>query len=189
MSACNAGDLGLIPGLGRSPGEGMATHSSTLAWKIPWTEEPGGLQSMRSLRVRHDWACRVGHDWAPKRYWVPTTSKGVGGFIRNSFNTKQNEMSVINGMLKVPFGGQRKKRLYLFSVLVDVLGKRTWIKISYGNTLLVVQSQGSSSEAKRSSKCKMLHYQAGWSFAETQMAAPSHGPFSERVLWTVICSS
>ena len=34
----------------------MATHSSTLAWKIPWTEEPGGLQSMGSLRVRHDWA-------------------------------------------------------------------------------------------------------------------------------------
>ena len=32
----------------------MATHSSTLAWKIPWTEEPGGLQSMGSQRVRHD---------------------------------------------------------------------------------------------------------------------------------------
>ena len=32
----------------------MAPHSSTLAWKIPWTEEPGGLQSMRSLRVGHD---------------------------------------------------------------------------------------------------------------------------------------
>ena len=32
----------------------MATHSSTLAWKIPWTEEPGGLQSMGLLRVRHD---------------------------------------------------------------------------------------------------------------------------------------
>ena len=32
----------------------MAPHSSTLAWKIPWTEEPGGLQSMRSQRVRHD---------------------------------------------------------------------------------------------------------------------------------------
>ena len=31
----------------------MATHSSTLAWKIPWAEEPGGLQSMGSLRVRH----------------------------------------------------------------------------------------------------------------------------------------
>jgi len=34
----------------------MAPHSSTLAWKIPWMEEPGGLQSMRLLRVRHDWA-------------------------------------------------------------------------------------------------------------------------------------
>ena len=34
----------------------MAPHSSTLAWKIPWMEEPGGVQSMGSLRVRHDWA-------------------------------------------------------------------------------------------------------------------------------------
>ena len=34
----------------------MATHSSTLAWKIPWMEEPDGLQSMGSQRVRHDWA-------------------------------------------------------------------------------------------------------------------------------------
>ena len=37
-------------------GEAMATHSSTLAWKIPWTKEPGRLQSMGSLRVGHDWA-------------------------------------------------------------------------------------------------------------------------------------
>ena len=37
-----------------SIGEGNGTHSSTLAWKIPWTEEPGGLQSMRSLRVGRD---------------------------------------------------------------------------------------------------------------------------------------
>ena len=36
------------------PGKPMAAHSSTLAWKIPWTEEPGGLQSMGSLGVRHD---------------------------------------------------------------------------------------------------------------------------------------
>ena len=42
----NGGDAGSLPGSGRSPGEGMATHSSILAWKTPWTEEPGGLQSM-----------------------------------------------------------------------------------------------------------------------------------------------
>ena len=46
-SACNAGDPSSIPGLGRSPEKEMATHSSILAWRIPWTEEPGRLQSMR----------------------------------------------------------------------------------------------------------------------------------------------
>ena len=53
-SACNAGDPGLIPGLGRSLEKGMATHSSILARRIPWTEEPSKLQSMGSQRVRHD---------------------------------------------------------------------------------------------------------------------------------------
>ena len=43
VSACNAGDLGSIAGSGRSPGEGNGTHSSILSWRIPWTEEPGGL--------------------------------------------------------------------------------------------------------------------------------------------------
>ena len=52
-SACNAEDLGSIPRLGGSPGE-MATHSSILAWEIPWTEEPVGLQSMGPQRVGHD---------------------------------------------------------------------------------------------------------------------------------------
>ena len=51
------GDVGSIPGSWRSPGggEAMKTHSSVLAWRIPWTEEPGRLQSMRSQRVRHGW--------------------------------------------------------------------------------------------------------------------------------------
>ena len=48
-SVCNAGDPGLTSGLGRPLGSlGMATHSSILAWRIPWTEEPGWLQSMGS---------------------------------------------------------------------------------------------------------------------------------------------
>ena len=44
-----------IPGSGRSPGEGNG-NSSNFAWRIPWTEEPGRLQSMGLQRVRHDWA-------------------------------------------------------------------------------------------------------------------------------------
>ena len=49
-STCNERDLGLIPGLGRSLEERMATHSSILAWRIPRTGEPGGLQSMGSQK-------------------------------------------------------------------------------------------------------------------------------------------
>ena len=47
-------DTGSIPGLGGSPGEGNDYPPIILAWKIPWTEEPGGLQSMGLQRVGHD---------------------------------------------------------------------------------------------------------------------------------------
>ena len=53
----NAGDprdVGSIPGSGISPGEEMATHSNILAWKIPGTEETGGLQSMELQKVEHN---------------------------------------------------------------------------------------------------------------------------------------
>ena len=46
VNAGDAGDVDLIPGLGRSLEEEMATSSNILAWEIPWTEEPGRLQSM-----------------------------------------------------------------------------------------------------------------------------------------------
>ena len=49
----SAGDVGLIPGLGDPLEKEVATHSSILSWEIPRTEEPGGLQSMGSQRVRH----------------------------------------------------------------------------------------------------------------------------------------
>ena len=53
-SAYNVGDPGSIPGSGRSPGDEIATHSSTLAWKIPRMEKPGRLQPMGLQRVGHD---------------------------------------------------------------------------------------------------------------------------------------
>ena len=75
------GRLLFAPFLCHLPEKAMAPHSSTLAWKIPWMEEPGRLQSMGSLRVGHDWATslsislsrigegngnphKVGHDWS-----------------------------------------------------------------------------------------------------------------------------
>ena len=58
-SVYNAGDPGSIPGREDPLEKEMAIHSSTTAWKIPWTEEPGRLQSMGSQRVRHD--CVTNH--------------------------------------------------------------------------------------------------------------------------------
>ena len=60
-SACNAEDwvqslIRKVPGREGPLEKEMATHSSILAWRIPWTEEPGGLESMGSWRVGHDWA-------------------------------------------------------------------------------------------------------------------------------------
>ena len=62
----------------------MAPHSSTLAWKIPWTEEPGRLQSMGSLRVGNDWAASLSlftfmhwrRKWQPTSVFLPGESQG-----------------------------------------------------------------------------------------------------------------
>ena len=47
-------EMSSIPGSGGPPEEGTTTHSSLLAWRIPWTEEPGGLQSLRAQRIGHN---------------------------------------------------------------------------------------------------------------------------------------
>ena len=67
----------------------MAPHSSTLAWKIPWTEEPGGLQSMGSQRLRHDWATSLSlftfmhwrRKWRPTPVFLPGASQGWGSLV------------------------------------------------------------------------------------------------------------
>ena len=64
---CNvgaAGDTGTISESGRSPGGGHGNHSSILAWRIPWTEEPGRLQSMGLQRVWHNWSNLAQHSIA-----------------------------------------------------------------------------------------------------------------------------
>ena len=67
----------------------MAPHSSTLAWKIPWMEEPGRLQSMGSLRVRHHWATSLSlftflhwrRKWQPTPVFLPGESQGQGRLV------------------------------------------------------------------------------------------------------------
>ena len=57
----------------------MAPHSSTLAWKIPWTEKPGGLQSMGSRRVGHDWGDLAAAAAAAVKWGWPKPKQGVRG--------------------------------------------------------------------------------------------------------------
>ena len=67
----------------------MATHSSTLAWKIPWMDEPGRLQSMGSLKVGHDWATSLSlftfmhwrRKWQPTPVFLPGESQGRGSLV------------------------------------------------------------------------------------------------------------
>ena len=67
----------------------MAHHCSTPAWKIPWTEEPGGLQSMGSLRVGHDWATSLSlftfmhwrRKWQSTPVFLPRESQGLGSIV------------------------------------------------------------------------------------------------------------
>ena len=67
----------------------MAPHSSTLAWKIPWAEEPGGLQSMGSRRVGHNWTTSLSlftflhwrRKWPPTPVFLPGDSQGRGSLV------------------------------------------------------------------------------------------------------------
>ena len=72
-----------------SPEKAVAPHSSTLAWVVPWTEEPSGLQSMGSLRVRHVWMTSLSlftfihwrRKWQPTPVYLPGESQGRGSLV------------------------------------------------------------------------------------------------------------
>ena len=77
----------------------MAPHSSTPAWKIPWTEEPGRLQSMGSPRVGHDWATSLSlftfmhwrRKWQPTPVFLPGESQGRGSLVAAVYGVTQSQ--------------------------------------------------------------------------------------------------
>ena len=76
----------------------MAPHSSTLAWKIPWTEEPDRLQSMGSWRVGHDWATSLSlftfmhwrRKWQPTPVFLPGESQGRRNLVASTYGVAQS---------------------------------------------------------------------------------------------------
>ena len=76
----------------------MAPHSSTVAWKIPWMEEPGSLQSMGLRRVGHDWATSLSlftflhwrRRWQPTPVFLPGESQGRGSLVAAVYGVTQS---------------------------------------------------------------------------------------------------
>ena len=111
----------------------MAPHSSTLAWKIPWTEEPGSLQSMGSRRVGHDWATSLSlftfmhwrRKWQPTPVFLPGESQGRGAWwaavygvaqsqtrlkrLSSSSSRRESAVSVVGKTGKIP---RKHSRIY-----------------------------------------------------------------------------
>jgi len=119
----------------------MSPHSSTLAWKIPWMEEPGRLQSMGSLRVRHDWATSLSlfsfmhwrRKWQPTPVFLPGKSQGRGAWWAAVYGVAQSRTRLkwLSSNISLGFPG--------FSVVKNrpanegtvrntglILGKITW---------------------------------------------------------------
>ena len=113
----------------------MAPYSSTLAWKIPWTEEPGGLQSMGSQRVGHDWMTSLSlftfMHW--RRKWHPTPVLLPGKSHR--------QRSLVGCSPWGRWGSDTTERLH-FHFSLSCIGKRKWQSTP---VLLLGESQGRGS--------------------------------------------
>ena len=104
----------------------LAPHSSTLAWKIPWMEEPGGLQSMGSIRVGHDWAASLSlftfmhwrRKWQPTPVFLPGESQGWGAWWA--------------AVCRVTQSRTRLKRLSSSSSSIPRIPQPTWAPLPMG---------------------------------------------------------
>ena len=105
----------------------MAPHSSTLAWKVPWTEEPGGLQSMRSIRVRHDWATLLSlftfmhwrRKWQPTPVFLPGESQGRGSLVSCLWSCTESDTTDVTW--------QQQQQSFVRSYTHSLLNHLIWI--------------------------------------------------------------
>ena len=140
-----------------------ATHSSTLAWKIPWTEEPGGLQSMGLLRVGHNWATSLWlftflhwrRNWQPTPVFLPGESQGRGSLVgcrlwgRQS-RTQLKRRSSSSKLIHISANGTisfllmaKKRYSFLVCLFLAALSLHCCTRASSLQWLLLLKSTGS----------------------------------------------
>ena len=114
----------------------MAPHSRTLAWKIPWMEEPGGLQSMGSLRVRHDWVTSLSpftfmhwrRKWQPTPMFLPGESQGRGSLVGCClWGRTESDWSDLAAAAAVLPGGSTVKNLPAMQGTCKRYGFNPWV--------------------------------------------------------------
>ena len=96
--------------------EGMATHSSILAWRIPWIEEPGGLQSMGSQTIRHDWATKHKHNTDLTQSLTHLTAEADHKICENVKGPKKQKQSWKKWMSQKSYNSQFQK-LYKATII------------------------------------------------------------------------
>ena len=119
----------------------VAPHSSTPAWKIPWMEEPGRLQSMRLLRVRHDWATslllftfmRWRRKWQPTPVFLPGESQGWGSLVGcrlwgRTVGHDWSDLAAATGLTPAPgrSPGEGNGSLLQYSCLENSMDRGAW---------------------------------------------------------------
>ena len=114
--------------LGSGLEKAMASHSSTLAWKIPWMEEPGRLQSMGWQRVGHDWATSLSlftcmhwrRKWQPTPVFLPGESQGWGWAAVYGFSQSQTRLKRLSS----------SSRIWILLVCILVRKTVIWVAVA-----------------------------------------------------------
>ena len=136
----------------------MATHFSTLAWKLLWTEEPGRLQSMRSLRVRQDWVTSLSlftfmhwrKKWQPTLVFLPGESQGRGSLVGcHLWGHRESDMTErLHFDFSLSCTGERNGNPLQYSCLENPRDGGAWWAAIYG----VAQSRTQLKRLSSSSK-------------------------------------
>ena len=144
----------------------MAPHCRTFTWKIPWMEEPGGLQSMGSQRVGHDWATSLSlftfmhwrRKWQPTPVFLPAKSQGQGSLVGCSlWGRAESDMTEwLHFHFSLSFIGEGNGNPLLCSCLENPRDRGAWWAAVYG----VAQSRTRLKRlSSSSSSTELLHLQ------------------------------